>query len=61
MDEFEVQRAIDIYNTTTITWSKSSLSEYKSAAAGIAVGNINYWAGGFTYPYGQSSQVVIGV
>ncbi len=59
LGDWEVHRAIDIYNTSTNTWSTSSLSESKGYAAGIAVGNINYWAGGYTYPYDLSSQVEI--
>ena len=58
---WDVHKAIDIYNTSTNIWSTSSLSEYKGYAAGIAVGNTNYWAGGYTYGYtnGQSSLVEI--
>lgn len=54
---FDVHKAIDIYDAEANNWSKSSLSEYKGAPAGIAVGNINYWAGGYTYPDGLSSKV----
>jgi hypothetical protein len=46
---WEVHNAIDIYNTTTNTWTRSNLIEYKGFGAGIAVGNTNYWAGGETY------------
>jgi hypothetical protein len=49
IDNWEVQKAIDIYNVNTNIWSKSSLSEYKGFAAGIAVDKTNYWAGGHTY------------
>ncbi len=59
----DVHKAIDIYNTEANTWSKSFLNEYKGAPAGIAVDNINYWAGGDTLGtgrgYGISSQVEI--
>ena len=56
----DVHKAIDIYNTDANTWSKSTLSEYKGSPAGIAVGNINYWAGGetaYSTGYEISSQV----
>lgn len=46
---WEVHSAIDIYNTSTNQWSTSQLNEPKGFAAGIAVGNVNYWAGGHTY------------
>lgn len=46
---WDVHKAIDIYNTATNTWTNSNLIEYKGFGAGIAVGNINYWAGGETY------------
>jgi hypothetical protein len=46
---WDVHKAIDIYNTATNQWSTSSLDEYKGFAAAIAVGNTNYWAGGYTY------------
>ena len=46
---FEVHKEIDIYNSANNTWSTSQLSEYKGYVAGIAVGNTNYWAGGYTY------------
>ena len=62
LGDWEVHKAIDIYNSASNTWSKSSLSEYKGAAAGISVGNTNYWAGGYTYygqSYGLSKQVEI--
>jgi Kelch motif/Galactose oxidase, central domain len=59
LGDWEVHKAIDIYNATTNTWSTSSLSEYKGYAAGIAVGNTNYWGGGYTFPYGLSNLVEI--
>lgn len=49
MGDWEIHNAIDIYNANTNTWSKSTLIEYKGHAAGIAVGNFTYWAGGHTY------------
>jgi N-acetylneuraminic acid mutarotase len=59
---WDVHKAVDIYNTATNQWSTSSLHEYKGFAAGIAIGNTNYWAGGATYSpddYSYSSQVEI--
>jgi N-acetylneuraminic acid mutarotase len=59
---WDLHKAIDIYNTATNQWSTSSLSEYKGFAAGIAIGNTNYWAGGnsyFTRGYALSQQVEI--
>ena len=59
MDYSDVQKAIDIYDPYTNTWSTSTLNEYKGAGAGIAVGNTNYWAGGVTFSYGLSASVEI--
>jgi hypothetical protein len=39
---------IRMFNTNSATWTYSSLMKPKGYAAGIAVGNINYWAGGYT-------------
>jgi hypothetical protein len=55
----DVHKSIDIYNTKTNSWSTSSLFEYKGGAAAIAIGNTNYWAGGYTYPYNLSNRVEI--
>lgn len=49
IDDFEIHKAIDIYNTETETWSKSSLNGYKGGVAGIASGNTIFWAGGQTW------------
>lgn len=49
---WDVHNTIDIYNSINNTWSTSQLSEYKGHAAGIAVGNTNYWAGGYTFSLG---------
>jgi hypothetical protein len=56
---WDVHKAIDIYNTATNEWSASSLNEYKGFAAAIAIGSINYWAGGesFSSGYFLSNQV----
>ncbi|MEO6583203.1 MAG: kelch repeat-containing protein, partial [Ferruginibacter sp.] len=42
---------IRIFNTNDGTWTYSSLNKAKGYAAGIAVGNNNYWAGGYTGSY----------
>jgi hypothetical protein len=56
---WDVHKAIDIYNTATNEWSAFSLNEYKGFAAAIAIGSINYWAGGasFSSGYFLSNQV----
>ncbi|MEO6868806.1 MAG: kelch repeat-containing protein [Ginsengibacter sp.] len=40
--------AIRIFNTINGTWTYSTLNKPNGYAAGIAVDNINYWAGGYT-------------
>ncbi len=40
--------SIRIFNIDIATWTYSSLNKPKGYAAGIAVGNFNYWAGGYT-------------
>jgi hypothetical protein len=48
-----VEGTIHIFNTQTNNWTTSHLqSEPRGWMAGIAVGNTNYWAGGFERPGG---------
>ncbi len=46
---------INIYNTVTNSWSVSNLREERGAMGGIAIGNINYWAGGRELSFNQKN------
>ena len=59
---WDVHNTIDIYNSSNNTWSTSLLADYKGYAASVAVGNTNYWAGGYTFSsgtYGLTDMVEI--
>jgi hypothetical protein len=58
---WDVHNTIDIYNSGNNTWSTSLLADYKGYAASVAVGNTNYWAGGYTFSgtYGLTDVVEI--
>lgn len=50
---------IRIFNTNNATWTYSWLNIPKGYGAGIAVDNINYWAGGYTGSIYTSSFVTL--
>ncbi|WP_332734675.1 Kelch repeat-containing protein [Flavihumibacter sp.] len=51
----EYSSTINIYNTVTDSWSVSHLREERGAMGGIAIGNINYWAGGREISFNQEN------